>query len=385
MGEESRIYFGNVLFRMDRLFEEFIEVGNPDNKIPFDKFNAEDSHLTAVFDQQTKTIADEIDQNDSTIRIVLPPDITADDYEEGSDYAAAFNEVYASQYNLRLIDKKILEDLENQPFDIETRKLPEILIEDKAYVVDVSFGELREQNNPSNIVRFDNLELADGKYIVYYDEKTMKLDHFDQGQKSIKIEQMVVLDPEGVAIKHGLEVKDLPENDSELTTDPSLIDRRINKGELPQIKILDEYLYVDLRMDQLRSANKFWKIIDLSQCRDEYSNKYSFLYNKLKREVIEIPGDITAYPKNAVLVELPAEIVLDPVAVGRMEFSDELAMLKNGFPLQHKLEARLHPISNSYLPSLIHSNRKLLGMPPLKTEGEQFKKQNTRISRGRAM
>jgi hypothetical protein len=243
------------------------------------------------------------------------------------------------------------------PFIHQRRVLPEITIEGHIFIVDVAFAELREKANPENSISFNDLQMEDGKYSFSFDTQSKNLNWNDiEESNKTSLDQMVKLDPEGVAIKYGLLKEQLPALDSELRCDPFLLKNRLEHGELPMINIMGQNYFVDVRLSELRSTDEHWKRIDLTELDVTPAEKYAFFYDHSKKEVVEIPNTITEEPENVVVVELPHELWLDPIASARKYADNDLHFIDQ-YPLQHGLEARIRPLSGTYVPELIKQNR----------------------------
>lgn len=243
-----------------------------------------------------------------------------------------------------------------EPFIHQVRELPEITIEGTAFIVDVAFAELRQKDNPENTISFHDLNVEGDKYAFHCDAQTA-IPTWEETEGSVKvsIDQMVKLDPEGVAKKYGLAKENLPVMDAELQCDPALLKRRLQDGQLPIIGIMGQNYFVDLRLNELRSTDEHWKRIDLTEVDVTPADKFAFFYDYTKKEVVDIPHTITCEPKNVVVVELPHELWLDPIESARKYVDNELDFI-DLYPLQHELQARIRPLSGTYVPELIRQN-----------------------------
>lgn len=136
-----------------------------------------------------------------------------------------------------------------------------------------------------------------------------------------------------------------------------LLDRRL-AGELPHIDIAGTDFTIDWRLKQIREtavpSNQLeFKDMELSASGDAYL----CFYDNKKHSLYEPPENIKALPKNVVLLEIPNEIKLDPIAVAREHGIDHVALLKEN-PIQSELRAIVKPLSESGLPNLIAENLK---------------------------
>lgn len=228
------------------------------------------------------------------------------------------------------------------------RKLPEIMLLDQWFEVDVDFGVLRNKDNIAACIPFDRMQIEDGMYTFYFD--------FGLGKTQVFVPQMVNLDPEGVAKKYGMSVTDLPKNDADLQSNSEWIDSRIRYGRLPIMKIVDQEYYVDIRLGELRKTDNWSGTIKLFDC-DRLDDKFYFFYDFKKHEVAHIPDHISEMPRNVVLVELPDVIRMDPVAVGTIVLEDEKHFLeKHAVAMRPRQEARIHPLEKTAIPDRIKAN-----------------------------
>lgn len=244
------------------------------------------------------------------------------------------------------------------------RELPEIVRGGKTFIVDVAFSELVEKGQPEHYLDIRDMIDKGDHYKFDHENPPEQLKEIFKYKKDwidITIPHMCKMDPEGVAIKYGLKVHQLPEKDSQLKCSPQLITERLEHCKLPIINICAEQYFVDWRLKELRLTTNFSKRIDLDSLDivGDY-DKYAFFYNVKTKNRVEIPMDITELPddKNLVMVFLPHECWLDPVSVAREERDIDLLSYIDRYPLQFNLTARTYPISQSWLPYLIKENLK---------------------------
>ncbi|RWU08136.1 hypothetical protein [Pedobacter chitinilyticus] len=236
------------------------------------------------------------------------------------------------------------------------RKLPEIVIDGISMIVDVAFAELRHKEYPDCRVSFHNMDREGGGYALHVEPMLQGLSETPHPlyEKHI-IGQMVVLDPEGICIKYGLERQSLPTDDSGLSCDPKLIEKRL-KGVLPQIDIAGKEYHVDVRLGELHSVDDQTKRIILKMLSINGNGNYVFLYDHKKHHIVNLDIDkITKEPPNTVMIELPHELWLDPIGVARKQNIDELSLLGK-YPLQHELKARIYPLAETFVANHIHKN-----------------------------
>lgn len=136
-----------------------------------------------------------------------------------------------------------------------------------------------------------------------------------------------------------------------------LLNRRLN-GELPHINIAGTDFTIDWRLRQLRETAAPYNKIEFKDMEVTTSGKaYLFFYNAKKHRLYEPPKNIKDLPNNVVLLEIPHEIKLDPVAVAREHGIDYHALLKEN-PIQSELKAIVNPISKSGLSKWIAESLK---------------------------
>ncbi|MDM8175992.1 hypothetical protein QT327_16825 [Olivibacter sp. 47] len=348
MEEQKRIFLADILFRIDPIFGRFIQVGNPDNEIHFDSLQDRSGYYSTVIDKAKFQIDPATDgETPSEIqKINIPEAVIYGEYEEGSDYAQNFNKEYIPECNIRLVDRETLAELEEYPLTFKHRHLPTIDIGGFEYEIDVSFDVLRQKEDPLSVIEFCDMEKEEQGYSFVFDRESQLINYFEEGVEDrikIHLPEMVELDPEGMSLKYGVPVEKLPEKDKDLECSHQMIHHRIHEGNLSVIRIVDKDYYVDLRMGQLRATDQFWKTIDLNRTEEARDSSLLFAYNYHRHELVDIDENITAYPKNTVLVALPHDSKLDPVGAGRKDWGDELALLDQ-YPIQQRMEARIFPL-----------------------------------------
>jgi hypothetical protein len=127
-------------------------------------------------------------------------------------------------------------------------------------------------------------------------------------------------------------------------------------GRLPHIDINGTDFTVDLRLQELRETESPWNHIDLTDMETAFdSDGYLFFYDTKKHNIHELDGNLTELPENVVLVELPSDYILDPVAAARyVGYSDDKFL--NEFPIQENLKAEVTPLEETFLPKMIAEN-----------------------------
>lgn len=127
-------------------------------------------------------------------------------------------------------------------------------------------------------------------------------------------------------------------------------------GELPHIDINGTDFTIDLRVGELRETNAPGNSIHLHQMQaGRPGEAYLFFYHTQKHTVYDPPANIKSLPKNVVVVEIPVEAKLDPVATAEMLGVDIKEFVKSN-QLQNELTAVVKPLSQTRLPELIQQN-----------------------------
>lgn len=263
------------------------------------------------------------------------------------------------------------------------RILPSFEIEGTEFIVDVSKKELRQLDNPDNTISFDDMKDNVTHYTINYSrvEKNFPAP-FQQGSQDvveIDIPQMVQLDPIGMAQKHGITIEELQnKNDFDVIVDQKLLSVRLS-GMLPKINIAGHNFIVDLRLSELRPENDFSTKIDLRNL--DVSNdgeKFICFYEPSSKKVVEIDSTITELPKGVVMLEIPDEMKLDPVAVARQFGVDEKSFLRK-YPLQMQLDAKVVPLSETGLPAFVKKNQLAITKQQQKPSKSMKRKKGRRL------
>ena len=242
------------------------------------------------------------------------------------------------------------------------KELKEFDIHGTVFLVDVNKLELREKEDETNIIRFDEMEYLGNGYRFDYDvEKNRLSSGWGNHEVTVTIPEFSVLDPIGMGNKYKLSLDVIKKrNDYDIMVDPVAYDLRVNKGMLPTIDIERHTFYVDIRMDKLRPKDDFLSNgIAFSHIEDYFndsSGTYLIPYNPKTREMGEIDYEnITEIPKNLVVIEFPNELKLDPIGWNRQHGFD----LKDGLMevgLQMSFTAKKGKWEDIYVPQKIKEN-----------------------------
>ena len=130
-------------------------------------------------------------------------------------------------------------------------------------------------------------------------------------------------------------------------------------GKLPHIDLAGTDFTVDWRLRQMRETELPWKNISFDDFdMDDYGDSYLCFFNTQTHEVYMPPEDLMELPENIVVLEIPNELKLDPIAIAR-EYGSDLSELLREYPITEKLAAKVIPLTESGLPELIENNIRL--------------------------
>lgn len=229
--------------------------------------------------------------------------------------------------------------------------LPRINIEGTVFIIDIAKEELREKNNPKNIVNIKKMSHDDNGYHFHYDSRTKNLASLQEinnpgGAVHIKLLSMPDLThfgpPAGISQNLNRTADNRTgSNDAELDMQQgSLFDLRWNRKILPRLTIAGHTFFVDTAAGKLRPKDDFKsKGISLDQISSYYDRSakaYIIPYNPRTRQFQEIDHlKITELPKDILVVKFPHLQELDRVGWN----------VKYGFGPAHRItdkEFRLH-------------------------------------------
>ncbi|WP_425637942.1 hypothetical protein ACPUEN_00820 [Algoriphagus yeomjeoni] len=131
-------------------------------------------------------------------------------------------------------------------------------------------------------------------------------------------------------------------------------------GILPEIDIAGHLYTVDLRLNELRNVELPNKKLSLDEMVTAPNGRhYLFFYDIESRSILHASSDMVTLPTNAVLVEIPDELGLDPVGMARKYgLSDEYFLKMH--PYEKAGKATLTSLDKSGLPEFVVANQKLL-------------------------
>lgn len=242
------------------------------------------------------------------------------------------------------------------------RELPTINIEGTDFVVDMNKVELREKDNSQNVISFFEMRDVGDGYVFEYSLKDKNLPGlFDNESTTVKLPDMVILDPIGMAQKYRVQPEAIKDKtDFDLMVDQKAFDMRVNKGMLPTVDIAGHTFYVDIRMDMLRPKDDFLSrgivFDEIDHYFSEERNAYVVPYDPKKHEFRELDYDkIIEYPTDLIAVQFPFQRELDPIGWNRnggWDIKDELKQIG----LKPHFQAKIIPWQSTYLRKVIKRN-----------------------------
>lgn len=128
-------------------------------------------------------------------------------------------------------------------------------------------------------------------------------------------------------------------------------------GVLPHIAIAETDFTIDVRLKELRETAVPWNALRFADMFDAGEN-YLFYYRLDSHTCYQPNPQLTALPEKVVMIQLPNELLLDPVAVAR-EYKADLPLFLQQNPIQGELKAVVKPLAESALPGIIEQNKKL--------------------------
>jgi predicted ABC-type ATPase len=154
------------------------------------------------------------------------------------------------------------------------------------------------------------------------------------------------------------------------------VTERLNRrlaGALPTINLAGTEFTIDWRLRELRESAAPWNKISFENpAMSESGDRYLCLYNTQKHTLYQVSNNIKSLPKNVVMLEIPYELKLDPVAVARERNIDTTEFVRN-HPIQAELTAVVKPLSETWVAELIQENlRNNQAIKKGKEPGEDF-------------
>lgn len=243
------------------------------------------------------------------------------------------------------------------------RELPTYKIIGTEFIVDVNRLELREKANPKNAISIGDMDenLISG-YKFWYSPVSKNITTYaEHGAEKVEIPDLVKLDPIGMAKKHNFpEDKISGVDDFHLMVNQEVFDKIAYGLVKPTIDIAGHTFSIDLPNGKLQPKDDIWsRGILFSELKYYYSRKdeaYIIPYNPTTRTFQEVSLSVKEIPQDLIVVRIPEQRTLDPIACNRelnMNKSDLLK--KEGVHLHH--EAKVIPWHHTRFAETIKQNK----------------------------
>jgi hypothetical protein len=224
---------------------------------------------------------------------------------------------------------------------------------------------LQQFNKWENIIRFDHLKKEEGYYAakLYKSGINLSTEWPDFGKHYDQILNVII--PAPILDEHGSLTEDFKQDLNRLSHDKEwgfyLADKdtalRLS-GKLPHIDLAGTDFTIDWRLKELRETEEPWKNISLRDMEmSDSGEEYLCFYDTETHGLFEPDETLFELPKNVVVLEIPYEVKLDPVAVAREYGIGETDLLPD-HPFQMKLTAKVTPLSETGLSKFIEENIK---------------------------
>ncbi len=218
---------------------------------------------------------------------------------------------------------------------------------------------MREKGKPDNIIPFSEMDChQQGGYFFYYDRKLKQLADLYTDPADIlqvRTDEMVKVDPSGMARKYGIAVQAVPQRDCDCRADAEVLKRKLN-GEALMVSILDRSFKIDER-GLVPVKDTGTGILLPNWQNGFYMSKFSFFYDTVTGKQVSLPADMITPPKDVLLVTISNPLsTLIGLRRLKMNYRGDVEVLKN-CRLQINFETRVFPLSESIVPEIIKENR----------------------------
>ncbi|UOE47809.1 hypothetical protein MTO98_25705 [Mucilaginibacter sp. SMC90] len=146
-----------------------------------------------------------------------------------------------------------------------------------------------------------------------------------------------------------------PDDTAQPATPETLTLRRL-AGKLPRIDIGGIDFTVDWHLQQLRETEKPWNrlnIRDMELFTD--GDGYVSYYHVFNHELFQMDDDPVELPAHVMLLQIPNEIILDPIGAAREHGLGDLELLRE-FPILEVIKGNLISLSETALPEIVAQN-----------------------------
>lgn len=233
------------------------------------------------------------------------------------------------------------------------------------FVIDREKHEFRQFNRPDNIIKFEDLKKEEGYYSASFNKNAnylsiarLKLSPDNEDHLDVSLPAPIIDSPELLTdnFKHDLNISSNHQEWGFYLSDHATALRL--SGMLPHIDLAGTDFTIDWRLKQLRETEEPWKNISLKEMEmSDSGEEYLCFFHTETHELFEPDENLFDLPDKVVVLEIPYEIKLDPVAVAREYGIGETDLLTD-HPFQMKLVAKVTPLSETGLSKFIEENNK---------------------------
>jgi hypothetical protein len=242
-------------------------------------------------------------------------------------------------------------------------ELSVIIIGSVPFIINNEKQELIRFDHHDRTIPFGKLHHKDGYYALKFDTLEFrpaidmrKFGDLEDRFLDVKIPQQIIESPQAILapVRDDLNLHSQKNNWGFYIGDEKTALRL--SGVLPHIDLAGTDFTVDWRLKELRETELPWNNISLAGMEmSDSGEEYLCFYNIETHELFEPDEKLLEIPENVVVLEIPYEIKLDPVAVARESgFADTELLMTH--PIHDKLSAKVTPLSESGLPEFIANN-----------------------------
>jgi len=256
--------------------------------------------------------------------------------------------------------KKEFMPIKRKQDGLAERDLPLHEIAGTMFMVDIEKGGLIQVNDNDNIIWFEDLNDKLDHYEMLYDLRDKNwvtpVGPMDDQMITVQIPLLSALDPIGMRQKYGE-----PENYLQGRTEKQFLENLQavalrHQGELPRIIIGLSAFEVDVIGRELRHVEYAGINIDLEQMEfNKEEEVFESLYHTESMQLVQFDPNWTSLPQNVIMIQIPAEIRLDPVGIARLHGLNEKAILSK-HPYHSQQHATVIFLANTNLPEIIEQN-----------------------------
>lgn len=245
-------------------------------------------------------------------------------------------------------------------------ELPIYTLHGTDFYVDVFDRLLREVADPDNKLFIKHMDDIGKFYEFEYDkrDKSIVMPDFHMCESiedivNAKLPPLGQLDPKRMAEKYGYQIEQIKGmSDQEIVNNQPGLIRRLSEF-LPEIELMPDHIFlVDWQNRQIWIKEDFHNGVlhfnNMVKTRDETA--YLCAYHIPSKTEYQLEANANTIPKDVVILEIPYELKLDPVAVGR-EYNVNLNTLLTVFPVQKELKAKVVHLSETELSRFFELNR----------------------------